>query len=224
MTWVFAAFGLSLLASVVGFHPSLSGSGWMWLGFGLLQVPVAARALRKIHADGELRELLQPRWGDISLGMISALLLLAFAWVARMGIAPVGSDRHGWLARAYEHAGDPAMLEKYWIPLLAAVLLISAFEEIAWRGMVLPKLEQRLGTRRAWPVAGLLYGLTFLPSVWWLRTEAGLNPLVLAAAVLAGVAWSFLAARTRRLVPSILSHAVFVWFVVVQFRLMSLPV
>lgn len=127
----------------------------------------------------------------------------------------------GWLSTAYAHAGRPEVLEQYWVLILAAVVVICALEELAWRGMVLPKLEERLGTRRAWPVAGLLYGLTFTPSVWWLRGDAGPNPLVVAVAVFAGVIWSYLAARTRRLVPSILSHAVFVWFVVVQFRLMG---
>jgi membrane protease YdiL (CAAX protease family) len=218
---VIAAFLFSLAGSAIAFHPSLAGSGWMWLGFGLCQVPMAGLALRNMFEDGELREVLQPQWGDISLGMGSALVLLASAWAARIGVAPVGSTQGAWLSKAYDHAGEPAILERYWGPILAAVLLICALEEIAWRGMVLPKLEQRLGTRRAWPVAGLLYGLTFLPSVWWLRGDAGPNPLVVAAAVLAGVVWSFLAARTRRLSPSILSHAVFVWFVVVQFRLMS---
>lgn len=221
MRWVLGTFLFSLAASAVAFHPSLAGSVWMWVAFGLCQVPMAAVAVRELIADEELREAIQPHWGDISLGMGSALLLLASAWAARMGVAPEGTTQHAWLTKAYAHAGDPAMLERYWAPILLGVVVISALEEIAWRGMVLPKLEERLGTRRAWPVAGLLYGLTFAPSVFWLRGEAGPNPLVLAAAVLSGVIWSYLAARTRRLVPSILSHAVFVWFVVVQFRLMG---
>ena len=221
MGWVLATFVLSLAASAVGFHPALKGSVWMWVGFGLCQVPMAVVAIRKLLADEELREVLQPRWGDISLGMGSALLLLASAWGARMGVAPEGTSQHAWLAKAYAHAGSPAMLEQHWAPILAGVIGISALEEIAWRGMVLPKLEERLGTRRAWPITGLLYGLTFAPSVYWLKGDAGLNPLVVAAAVLSGVVWSYLAARTRRLTPTILSHAVFVWFVVVQFRLMQ---
>ncbi len=195
----------------------------MWLAFGACQVPIAAVALRKLHADEDLRDRLLPRWGDISLGMGSALLLLACIWVARKSIAPDASSRHEWLTRAYEQAGDPDMLEKYWAPVLAAVIVVSALEEIGWRGLVMPTLEERLGTRLAWPVTGLLYGVTFLPTAWWLRTDAGPNPLVVGAALLAGCVWSLLAARTQRLIPSILSHAVFVWFVVVQFRLMSLP-
>lgn len=217
------ALVLSLIGAAVSFHPSLQGSPWMWLAFGLGQVPVAALALRKLHADEELRDRLLPRWGDISLGMGSALLLLAGTWVARKSIAPDGSLRHDWLTRAYEQAGDPDLLEKYWAPVLAAVLVFTALEEIGWRGLVMPTLEERLGTRLAWPATGLLYGLAFVPTAWWLRTDAGPNPLVIGAALLGGCVWSFLAARTQRLIPSILSHAVFVWFVVVQFRLMSLP-
>lgn len=222
MALVLATFLLSLMASAIGFHPALAGSVWMWLGFGLCQLPMALIAVRMLKADDELRDVLQPHWGDISLGMGSALLLLASALAARMAVAPEGSGQNGWLGKAYAHAGEPAMLERYWALILVAVVVISALEEIAWRGMVLPKLEERLGTRRAWPVCGLLYGLTFLPSIWWLHSAAGPNPLVVAAAVLAGVAWSYLTARTRRLAPSILSHAVFVWFVVVQFRLMGM--
>ena len=217
------ALVLSLIGAAVSFHPSLQGSPWMWLAFGLCQVPVAALALRKLHADEELRDRLLPRWGDISLGMGSALLLLAGSWVARKSIAPDGSLRHDWLTRAYEQAGDPALLETYWAPVLAAVLVLTSLEEIGWRGLVMPTLEERFGTRLAWPATGLLYGLAFVPTAWWLRTDAGPNPLVIGAALLGGFVWSFLAARTQRLIPSILSHAVFVWFVVVQFRLMSLP-
>ncbi|MFW5738938.1 MAG: hypothetical protein ACOC1F_01085, partial [Myxococcota bacterium] len=123
-----ATFAFSFVAAAIGFHPALAGSAWMWIAYGLCQVPMAVVALRKLAEEEELREVLQPHWGDITLGMGSALLLLASAWAARMGVAPEGTAQHAWLARAYAHAGQPSMLEQYWAPILGAVIIISAVE------------------------------------------------------------------------------------------------
>ncbi len=222
MGLVIASFLFSMSGSAIGLHPALAGSGWSLLCFGLCQLPMATVSLKKLHKNKEILEVLMPRWGDLSLGIISATVLFLCTWAARLAVAPDAANDKGWLTKAYQHAGDATVLEKYWLPMLVAVLGISALEEIAWRGLVLPKIEELVGTRKAWPAAGLLYGLTFVPSIYWLRGSAGLNPLLVAAAVFAGVVWSYLVIRTRRLTPAILSHAVYIWFVVVQFRLMSL--
>ena len=222
MKWVVAAFALAALGATIGFWPELAGRPWMWLGLAAGQVPLATVALRRWMKNQELREVLQPQWGDISLGMGSALALLTCTFAARFMVAGASSPQGDWLAAAYRQAGARDVLEHHWMALLAAVLVVAALEELVWRGVVLAELEELVGTRRAWPLTGLLYGLSFAPSVWLLRGAAGPNPLVVAAAVLGGVTWSYLAARTRRLVPSILSHAVYLWFVVAQFRLLAM--
>jgi len=211
--WVLMAVGVALACQA-----SWQGSHWVWLSYAACQLPLAALGVRKMHRDGELWDRLQPKWGDTSASIGSAALLLALAWIAGRSIAPAGSTRHEWLTRLYAQAGASSALEQHWALVVVVVLVIALVDEIGWRGFVFPALEDRWGTRIAWPVCGLVYGFALVPSVYVLRTEAGFNPLVLAVGLLAGVVWSFLTARTQRLVPSIVSHAVFLWFVILQFR------
>ena len=221
MLVVMVGWVLLLLGVSAAFHPLLQGSPWTWLAFGACQLPIAVAALWKMHKDEELWERLRPQWGDISVGIGSAVVLLAFAWFAGTLAAPIDSTRHEWLTRAYAQAGSSQAIEKHWVLVLVAVVLVTVLDEIAWRGHILRVFEERLGTRKAWPVAGLLYAVAFVPSIYFLRTEAGLNPIVWIVVLPAGMVWSFLAARTQRLVPSALSHAVFLWFAVVQFRFLA---
>jgi membrane protease YdiL (CAAX protease family) len=219
---IVAALVLSLVGVTVAFYPGLSGSPWVWVSLGGSQLPIAAYSLKNIIKNNELQDRLGPRWGDISLGMGSALLLFAASWMGRTVMAPNGSARTQWLARAYAQLGASDALEKHWMLVLVGVCIIAIIEELGWRGWVLPMLEQRHGTRLAWPLTGLLYAVAFLPTVWWLRSDSGPNPFVVGAALLCGCTWSYLAAKTQRLLPSILSHAVFVWFIVLQFRMLNL--
>ncbi len=222
MNLVVVAVVLTLAGAGISFHPSFAGTAWMWAAFPLLQAPLAILSLARLKKSGALQDMLQPKWGDISLGMISALVLLAASWAIRSVAAPEGSPREAWLFRAYLQAGDPRVLQDRWPLVALGIVAIASLTELAWRGLVLPRLEEKLGSRRAWPAAGLLYGLCFAPSAWWLRDQAGINVLILLAATSGGLVWSFLAVRSQRLVPSMMSHGVFLWFVVVQFRVLTL--
>jgi membrane protease YdiL (CAAX protease family) len=56
--------------------------------------------------------------------------------------------------------------------------------------------------------------------MWSLRSPtAGLDPLLPIAAIGAGLVWGAMAKRFGRLIPSIISHAMFDWVIVVMFRL-----
>jgi len=219
--YLVVAIALTLAGAAASFHPSLAGTPWMWLAFGTSQAPLAIVSLAKLKRNGEMREMLQPRWGDISMGMGSSLLLLASSLGMRTLIAPAGSPREAWLFRAYLQAGDPKVLQDRWPIIAVAIIALAFVAELGWRGLVFPSVEERVGSRRAWPIVGVAYGLSFAPSAYWLRDATGWNLLVPMAAVAGGLIWSYLAARTRRLVPSMMSHAVFLWFVVVQFRVLS---
>jgi membrane protease YdiL (CAAX protease family) len=84
---------------------------------------------------------------------------------------------------------------------------------------VLDELTQRFGTRRAWPLAALCYGVTALPTLVTLRdAAAGYNPLLLTAAIGCGLVWSFLARLKGRLPPVVIAHGLFTYFSLVQFR------
>jgi hypothetical protein len=79
-----------------------------------------------------------------------------------------------------------------------------------WLGLTLPYVV----------LLALAYGASMLPTLWLLRDpDAGLNPLLITAAVGCGLIWSFLAAQFGRLAPVIISHMAFTYFTIVQFRL-----
>jgi membrane protease YdiL (CAAX protease family) len=88
-----------------------------------------------------------------------------------------------------------------------------------WRGLVLDRLAERFGSRRGWILSALCYSLSLAPTLFALRDPvAGLNPLLMIAALGCGIVWGFMAARFGRLFPAIFSHMAFTYFSAVQFR------
>jgi membrane protease YdiL (CAAX protease family) len=68
-------------------------------------------------------------------------------------------------------------------------------------------------------LAALLYSLAHVPSVYTMRaTDAGLNPLLVMAALGCGLGWAFMVRMFGRLPPAMVSHAVFTYFSATQFR------
>ena len=185
-------------------------------------VVLVALALHKMWSDGTLVDLLTPRWGDLSIGALSMMGLLFASWAARKVLSPVGTPRQAWLFRVYLQLGNPEHLQRS-TGYTLLILLVCAAEEVVWRGMVLGDLTQRFGRRAALPLSALAYGFAALPTLWLLRDPvAGLNPLLVTAAVGCGLVWSFLASLTGRLSPVMISHMAFTYFTIVQFRLPGL--
>ncbi len=213
---------LLTLAHGLAFRETFAGTPWF---FVILAVPYAllgALALHHFWEQGTLLDRLAPRWGDLSIGALAAMLLLMASWLGRSALAPSGTPRQAWLYRIYIQLGDPDVVQ-HSIALSAAVLLIPVAEELVWRGMVLDLVTDRVGTRRGWLLATLLYTLTISPTLFALRDPvAGLNPLLPTAAFGAGLVWSFLAGRLGRLPPVAVSHMAFTYFTAVQFRWPSL--
>ncbi len=216
--FVALAFALSVIGGWLAYAPSRASSTWVWLALGLVQLPLTIVALVRMYREGTVREQLAPRWGDISVGVGSALLLYALTWAGRVWITPSGTAREGWLIKVYLQLGDPRVVQDNVTLLGIAILAVAACDEITWRGLVLRVLEEKVGSRRAWAVTGLLYALSLLPTAWLLRTGVGPNPLIPLAALAGGFVWSLITARSQRLLPAILSHGIYLWFVVVQFR------
>jgi membrane protease YdiL (CAAX protease family) len=205
-------------AMAFAFRLDLAGSPWFWLVLGVPYVGLAALSLRKLWDEGALVDVLSPRWGDFSLGFVTAGLLLLASWGARAVLAPAGSTRLAWLFRVYAQIGDTDAMQRSVVYTLA-LLVIVICEELVWRSMVLDELTLRFGTRRAWPLAALCYGATALPTLLTLRDpQAGLNPLLVTAAFGCGLVWSFLARLKGRLLPVVIAHGVFTYFSLVQFR------
>jgi membrane protease YdiL (CAAX protease family) len=205
-------------AMAFAFRLDLAGSPTFWAALGLPYLGLAGLALRKLRSEGALAEVLAPRWGDFSLGFLTAAVLLFASFGARAVLAPAGSTRLAWLFRIYAQIGDADAMQRSAL-YTGALLLIVVCEELVWRSMVLDELTQRFGSRRAWPLAALSYGVTALPTLFTLRDPvAGYNPLLVTAAFGCGLVWSFLAAIKGRLVPVVIAHGVFTYFSLMQFR------
>jgi hypothetical protein len=150
--------------------------------------------------------------------VILAAALLLLSWAVRLVVAPAGSIRQAWLFRIYLQIGDSESIKRSAL-LTVLILVIAACEELVWRGMVLTLLAERVGVRRAWPLAALVYSASLIPTAFGLADPAaGPNPLLLIAGLGCGLVWSFAAAKLGRLMPVIFSHMVFSYFSAVQFR------
>jgi len=207
-----------LAANGFALRPSLAGSAEMWLVLASAYVVLSAVALYAMWNDGTLVERLAPRWGDISLGAITAIVLVVASWGARAALAPAGSAQSAWLLRVYLQIGPPERIQRS-VELTLLVMLVPALEELVWRGLVLGRLTDRFGQRRGWPLAALLYAAALLPSVFLLADPAaGPNPLLIVAALGCGIVWSFMASIGGRLSPVIISHVAFTYFAALQFR------
>ena len=206
-------------ASILALRPDAADTPLMWLGLLVPYTALSVAALVRLRAKERLRLAFRYHSGDIALGALTAVGLLIASWWARSSLAPHGSAESTWLKTIYGQTGDPEVLQGSVI-LTGALLLLAIEEELVWRGWVLLELGEKFGPRVAWPLTALLYAVSVLPTVWTMRTpEAGLNPLIPFAALGCGIVWSYTAARTRRLLPSMISHAVFTYFSATQFRI-----
>jgi uncharacterized protein len=208
----------TLGAVLFAFRPSVAGTLTFWLGLAIPYALLSLVALYRMWDEGTLLDKLAPRWGDLSIGAVTAALLLVASWGVRQFVAPPGTANQAWLFRIYLQVGDAEEVQRS-IGLTALLLLIPLCEELVWRGLVLDLLTNAVGPRAAWPLTALLYALAHLPTLWLLADPvAGLNPLLLLGAFGSGVVWSFLASRTKRLPPVVFSHLAFTYFSVAQFR------
>lgn len=169
--------------------------------------------------DGDLQAL-APRWGDASLGIVSALVLFGGAWLLVHTMAPAGTPRDAWMARIYLQLGPGGDLKKQMALVTAVLLVVAVAEEILWRGVVTRLLEPVVGSRRAWMVAAVAYASAHVPTVFLLADEhAGRNPMLVVATFGAGLVWGAMARKLGRVVPGILSHLAIDWALIVLFRL-----
>ena len=84
-------------------------------------------------------------------------------------------------------------------PVLASVALVPVIvgEELVWRGLVQSTLTRELGAWRGVALAALVYALVHAPIG---------SPVLVAVALLCGLAWGILRAATASLVPALVSH------------------
>ncbi len=184
----------------------------------LMSLLLGAIAIANLVKQRRLRERLTPRWGDLSIGFLGAAALIVTTWAGRTLLSPRGVARQAWLAQVYWFLGDPSELESIkWVPWL--VVLAPMLDEIVWRGWLQDRLSVVVPRGLGWVLTAGLYGLQAVPTVFTLSDPvAGPNPLLLALAMVAGLLFSFLTHITRRATPSMVAHAAFSYFMLLQLR------
>ena len=99
------------------------------------------------------------------------------------------------------------------------VVLTPMLDEIVWRGWLQDRLSVVVPRGLGWVLTAGLYGLQAVPTVFTLSDSvAGPNPLLLALAMVAGLLFSFLTHITGRATPSMVAHAAFSYFMLLQLR------
>lgn len=200
-------------AIAVVYDPRRAGQSSMLVVLGALNAVLAAFSVARLHRRRELAPLLRPIGGDLSLGAASAGLLYGAAHVVEQMIAKHGTPREAWIVRVYLQLGDGNTSGRALMGV--GVLLVATLEEIVWRGLVMRVLGEALGKGRAWVLSSALFALAHVPTVILLGDPmAGMNPLIMLAALGGSLVWGALLLRTQRLVPAIFSHALFAWAIV----------
>jgi len=199
---------------------SRAGTNAFWALVTAPTLVVALVACWRLHRDGELAEMMRPNWGDFTRGFGGTLVLFAGAYAFTRIVAPTGSPRESWLARLYLQLGHPGDLRAHVTLVAIGIIVAAAAEEIVWRGLVTTLLAEAAGSRRAWIFGAVTYALAHVPTIWALRDPvAGLNPVLVIAALGAGLVWGGMTRAFGSLPQAIVSHALFDWTVVMMFRL-----
>lgn len=220
LAWPLGIAALTAIAVDAAFSVERAGTVWFWVLAVAPSLIVGLFAMLRAHRDGELVDWLKPVWGDPTRGIVSAIALVGAALAFIHVVAPVGNPRESWIALLYRQVGDPVSLRAHGALVAVAIVLAAAFEEVVWRGLVTRQIAESVGSRTAWIWAAVLYAFAQTPTLWRLRDPvAGMNPILLLAALALGLVWGFMARYFGRLAPSILSHAAFDWCVIMMFRL-----
>jgi membrane protease YdiL (CAAX protease family) len=169
----------------------------IWLAIGGAAVGLGAAVFVLDHAAA--RRSLAPSTRLILVGAgagcsMAAATYLLYPLVARLSPSAATETAHLY---ASFRALPPVIASLVLLPVIAG-------EELVWRGVVQTALVRRLGAWRGVPVAALAYALAHAPLG---------SPILVAVALLCGIAWGTLRATSASLIPSLLAHVV--WDIVV---------
>lgn len=204
---------LAIVLAVAGttglaLQPAHAGNWRLWtitlLPYALL-APVALVYLSRKEA---LKTTFALRGGDTSLGILSGMACVVSGLLFLKHVATPGTATFSWMFQIYAQVGPFQQNGA----LIALLVVTVCLEELVWRGLVLQALQERVG-QAAIVVSAALYALAQAPTLLALRDpSAGLNPMVMVAALVMGSLWATIASVTGRLAPVALSHIVFTYF------------
>jgi membrane protease YdiL (CAAX protease family) len=209
------AFGVTIASGAVltyAFDPRRAGEPAILGSIGGLYALITVVTLVRLYRRGELYARFRPVSGDMTFGAVTAGLLYGAGRIVALLFATHGSPREAWIVRLYLQIGD---LSEGRGTVAAAVFAVAALEEIVWRGLVMRTLGDAMGARKGLVYSSLLFALAHVPTVVLLRDPtAGLNPLVVVAALGCSLVWGAMVLRTERLVPALVAHALFSWSII----------
>ena len=218
MRGIFFVVVVLAAATAWAFRPELAGTATFWVVLGVPYALLASVAVYRMWRDGNLLDMLGPRWGDLSIGALVGATLLVGSWIGRTLLTSDASARQSWLLRVYLQLGDADAIQRS-LGLTSVILLLAVCEELVWRGWVLVALDEWLGPRKAPVIAVVLYVIPLVPTIFLLADPlAGPNPVLVLAGLGCGIVWTYLTFWLRRLPPVIISHMAFTYFTVAQFR------
>ena len=171
--------------------------GWsggnFWVKIALAATLLAAISLAAMGSSRVQLEGIKAR--DIKLGLTSAVLLYVVFWLGKVILTAIFPESGDEIGRVYAPRSETDL----WIIAPLLLFVTGPAEEIYWRGYLQRVLMQRVGPASGWLLATLAYALVH---IWTLNV-----PLMLAAFT-AGLVWGWIYLVERRLLPVIISHAV----------------
>jgi membrane protease YdiL (CAAX protease family) len=141
-----------------------------------------------------LKKIFAFEWKYVWIGILHAVILYG---MSRLGVYIFSQVFTGVMPQIESIYQTRSQLS----PTIIAPLLffiIAPAEEIFWRGFVQNKLMEKYGLTKGTVIGIILYSGVH---IW------ALNPMLLLAALVLGVHWSFMYRRFGSIVPGVISHA-----------------
>lgn len=205
-------------ACAFAFRPSIAGSPAA-AGFALPLALAAGLAAYRLNARDELREMLAPRFGDLTLGAGAGLLTYVGAMVTSNVLAGPSSPRVEWLARLYLHfspielgalLAGRADKSHHWVA--AGGLVSFALLELALRGLVGRPLSLRYGPIVGTAAPAFIAAIGFAPAAILLGGgPLGVDLLPPLFAFTSALFAGLLLLRSSRILPGMIAQGLFAW-------------
>ena len=172
------------------------GNFWIKIGITVLCASAYALAWRRPRISFAVH--------SITLGVLSAATLYGVFFLGNTLAPYIMPGAHAEVAGIYNLGSG---MSRVWVMLLL-LFITGPGEEIFWRGFLQEELERKWGAVYAWLTASAIYGGVHIFSG---------NPMLIAAALVAGLFWGGLYAWKKDLAALIVSHSLWSAFIFAVF-------
>lgn len=170
-----------------------SGTRWLWAAMALVGAATVALAWR---ADPRgLAALLRLDLRSVAIGIVAGLVMVAATYL----LYPLGMAAFPGLDPRVAQLYRPLQAPPGPLVALPVLLLAVAAEELVWRGLVLDSLTARLPAAPGVVAGAVLYALPQIASG---------SAIVIALALVCGLAWGAERIRSGCLTAPLLTHAI----------------